>query len=93
MRLGIYVRISKGRDGQSTSPARQEQDCRTFAELHGHEVVRTYSDIDISAFTGADRPGYEELMAALEAGVIDGVLVWRLDRRPATSMTCNGSGS
>jgi site-specific DNA recombinase len=80
VRLGIYVRISKDPDGQSTSPARQEQDCRTFAELHGHEVVRTYSDIDISAFTGADRPGYEELTAALEAGVIDGVLVWRLDR-------------
>jgi site-specific DNA recombinase len=78
--LASTVRISKNRDGQSTSPARQEQDCRTFAELHGHEVVRTYSDIDISAFTGADRPGYEELMAALEAGVIDGVLVWRLDR-------------
>lgn len=80
MRLGVYVRISKDPDGQSTSPARQEQDCRTFAELHGHEVLRTYSDIDISAYTGVDRPGYEELMADLEAGVIDGVLVWRLDR-------------
>jgi DNA invertase Pin-like site-specific DNA recombinase len=80
MRLGVYVRISKDPDGQSTSPARQEQDCRTFAELHGHEVIRTYSDIDISAYTGVDRPGYEELMADLEAGVIDGVLIWRLDR-------------
>lgn len=80
MRLGIYVRISKDPDGQSTSPARQEQDCRAFAELHGHEVVKTYSDIDISAYTGVDRPGYEELMADLEAGVLDGVLVWRLDR-------------
>jgi site-specific DNA recombinase len=78
--LGIYVRISKDPDGQSTSPARQEQDCRAFAELHGHEVVKTYSDIDISAYTGVDRPGYEELMADLEAGVVDGVLVWRLDR-------------
>lgn len=80
MRVGIYVRISKDPDGQSTSPARQEQDCRDFAQLHGHEVVKTYSDIDISAYTGVDRPGYEELMADLEAGVIDGVLVWRLDR-------------
>lgn len=80
MWLGIYVRISKDPDGQSTSPARQEQDCRAFAELHGHEVVKTYSDIDISAYTGVDRPGYEELMADLEAGVVDGVLVWRLDR-------------
>ena len=80
MRLGIYVRISKDPDGQSTSPARQEQDCHAFAELHGHEVVKTYSDIDISAYTGVDRPGYEELMADLEAGVLDGVLVWRLDR-------------
>ena len=80
MRIGLYVRISKDPDGQSNSPARQEQDCRTFADLHGQEVVKTYSDIDISAYTGADRPGYEELMADLQAGVIDGVLVWRLDR-------------
>lgn len=80
MRLGIYLRISKDPDGRSTSPARQEQDCRTFAELHGHEVAKTYSDIDISAYTGADRPGYEELMADLATGIIDGVLVWRLDR-------------
>jgi DNA invertase Pin-like site-specific DNA recombinase len=80
VRLGIYVRISKDPDGQSTSPARQQQDCQTFADLHGHGVVKTYSDIDVSAYTGVDRPGYEELMADLEAAVIDGVLVWRLDR-------------
>jgi site-specific DNA recombinase len=81
VRLGIYVRISKDPDGQSTSPARQEQDCRAFARLHGHEVVEPpYRDADVSAYTGIDRPGYERLIADLEAGVLDGVLVWRLDR-------------
>ena len=80
MRIGIYTRISKDPEGNSTSPARQEEDCRSFAHLQGHEVVKTYCDIDISAYTGVDRPGYEELMADLEAGVIDGILVWRLDR-------------
>jgi site-specific DNA recombinase len=61
VRLGIYVRISKDPEGNSTSPARQEQDCRSFAQLHGHEVARVYSDADLSAYTGIDRPGYEEL--------------------------------
>jgi site-specific DNA recombinase len=80
MRIGVYTRISKDPDGTSTSPARQEQDCRAFAKLQGHEVVKTYTDIDISAYTGADRPGYEALLTDLAAGIIDGVLVWRLDR-------------
>src|SRR5207342_1151239 len=80
MRIGVYTRISKDPDGTSTSPARQEQDCRAFAKLQGHEVVKTYTDVDISAYSGADRPGYEQLMTDLTVGIIDGVLVWRLDR-------------
>jgi site-specific DNA recombinase len=80
VRLAIYVRISKDPEGNSTSPARQEHDCRAFAKLHGYEVAKVYGDTDLSAYTGIDRPGYEELMADLEAGIVEGVLVWRLDR-------------
>jgi site-specific DNA recombinase len=62
------------------SPARQEADCRRYADLRGDEVVRIYSDLDLSGYTGVDRPQFEELLADAEAGVIDGILVWRLDR-------------
>jgi DNA invertase Pin-like site-specific DNA recombinase len=67
-------------DEVAKSPARQEADCRRFAELRGDEVVRVYSDPDLSAYTGIDRPKFEELLADAEARVIDGILVWRLDR-------------
>ena len=79
MALGLYKRLSVY-DGTSTSPERQEADGRNFADLHGEEVVKTYSDLDLSAYTGVDRPAFEELLADAEAGVIDGILVWRLDR-------------
>jgi site-specific DNA recombinase len=67
-------------DEVAKSPARQEADCRRFADLRGDDVVRVYSDLDLSGYTGVDRPQFEELLADAEAGVIDGILVWRLDR-------------
>jgi site-specific DNA recombinase len=95
VRLGIYVRLSfdpekkarkQGREADghgdevAKSPERQEADCRRYADLRGDEVARVYSDLDLSAYTGIDRPAFEELLADAEAGVIQGILVWRLDR-------------
>jgi site-specific DNA recombinase len=80
VRLGLYLRISSDPDGRSPSIARQEADARRLADARGDEVVKTYTDRDLSAFTGVDRPGFEELLADAEAGLIDGILVWKLDR-------------
>jgi DNA invertase Pin-like site-specific DNA recombinase len=80
MRLGLYRRISSDPDGRSPSMTRQETDSRRFAEARGDELVKVYTDQDLSAFTGVDRPGFEELLADADAGFIDGILVWKLDR-------------
>ena len=64
---------------------RQIADCERLAELRGWAVVQQYVDDDLSAYSGTQRPGYERLCAAIEAGSIDAVLVYdsdRLQRQP-----------
>jgi DNA invertase Pin-like site-specific DNA recombinase len=80
VRLGLYLRISSDPEGRSASIDRQENDARRLADARGDEVVQTYTDRDLSAYTGVDRPAFEELLADAEAGLIDGILVWKLDR-------------
>ncbi len=49
------------------------------------EDRRDYSDDDISAYSGARRPGYEKMCADLDAGRAQGLIAWhadRLHRRP-----------
>lgn len=80
-RVGIYARISEDRDGQQTATARQMEDCHSFAERKGWEVVDTFEDVDISAFNmKAKRPEFLRMLDALRSGELDGVLVWKLDR-------------
>jgi site-specific DNA recombinase len=43
-------------------------------------VIDTYTDNDISAYSGRRRPEYERLLADLTSGRIDGVVMWHLDR-------------
>lgn len=39
-----------------------------------------FIDNDVSATRGTKRPGYEDLLARIEAGDVDAVVVWALDR-------------
>jgi site-specific DNA recombinase len=80
VRLGLYLRISSDPDGRSPSISRQETDACRLAEARGDEIAGVYTDRDLSAYTGVDRPGFEVLLADAEAGVIEGILVWKLDR-------------
>lgn len=81
MRVAIYCRISKDPDGDSTATDRQEQDCRALAAERGYDVVEVYVDSDRSAYReDVVRSRYEALLAAMDAGEIDGVIVWKLDR-------------
>lgn len=77
---GLYVRISRDREGGGLGVARQERDCRAFVTRIGGEVVRVYVDNDASQYKAKRRPGYEEMWADAEAGVITGVLSWHMDR-------------
>ena len=60
--------------------ARQLEDCGRLAERKGWVIVERFVDDDVSAWSGKRRPEYARCLDALEAGVIDGLLVYDLDR-------------
>jgi site-specific DNA recombinase len=76
----IYCRISSDREGAGLGVATQEADGRELAEKLGWSVVAVYTDNDLSAYSGKPRPGYKALLADLESGRADAVLVWHTDR-------------
>lgn len=76
--LGIYVRVSsKAQDQRS-----QLSDLEKWITTQDGEVV-WYRD----KFTGKtmDRPGWNKLVAAMNAGKVSQVVVWRLDRLGRTA--------
>ena len=76
----IYLRVSS----RSQDTHSQEPDLRRWAQAQGDDPpVRWYRD----KFTGKtmDRPGFNRLLADLQAGKVDRVVVWRLDRLGRTA--------
>jgi DNA invertase Pin-like site-specific DNA recombinase len=82
---GVYVRISKDREGAEHGVKRQQADCEALCERLGWQVGGIYVDNDISAYSGKRRPEYRRLLEDLKNGAVDAVLAWhpdRLHRRP-----------
>jgi DNA invertase Pin-like site-specific DNA recombinase len=77
--VAVYIRVSSKR--QDT--ASQEPDVRRYLAAHGLENAPVYRD----KFTGRtmERPGFQKLLAAIRAGEIRTVVVWRLDRLGRTA--------
>ena len=76
----IYLRVSS----RSQDTLSQEPDLKRWADAQDDESpVRWYRD----KFTGKtmDRPGFNRLLADVEAGKVDRVVVWRLDRLGRTA--------
>jgi site-specific DNA recombinase len=81
MKLGAYARISYAvGDEKEAAVDRQLADDREWARLYGHEIVAEYVDPKTSAFKSVRREHFERMLADLDAGAIDGVVVWKLDR-------------
>lgn len=78
--VGIYARISADRDGTALGVERQLNDCRRLAQNRGWTVGAEYVDNDVSAYAGKPRPEYQRMIADLEHGRIDGVVVYNTDR-------------
>jgi DNA invertase Pin-like site-specific DNA recombinase len=55
-RFAIYSRISCDRVGAGLGVERQQQDCKKLVAQLGGQLVATYSDNDISAYSGKHRP-------------------------------------
>lgn len=86
-RIAIYCRISSDEEGRRYGVERQEKDCRALAARLGGIVIQVYVDNDISATTRSkrERPEYNAMLAAVEAGEIDTIIAYttsRLTRRP-----------
>ena len=84
---GLYARLSELRDrDRETSVDRQLADMLAYCERHGLEVARTYREEGVSAYhkpgraRAPERPEFERLLADLDAGELDAVVCWRLDR-------------
>lgn len=74
----VYLRVSS----KQQDAASQEPDVTRY--LAAHDLTATvYRD----KFTGKSmsRPGFDKLLAAIRAGKVDTVIVWRLDRLGRTS--------
>lgn len=76
----IYARISMDATGEGLGVQRQLEDCRILAQTSGWTVAEEYVDNDISAYSGKRRPAYERMLADIEAGLRDAVIVYNLDR-------------
>jgi site-specific DNA recombinase len=88
-----YARISSDDALDAHGVGRQEADIRAECERRVWPEPEMYVDNDLSAspFAKKRRPEWERLLADLESGVVDGVLVWKLDR--ATRMGIRGVAS
>jgi DNA invertase Pin-like site-specific DNA recombinase len=82
MRLIAYTRVSTDEQAQQgVSLSIQPDQLARHAAAQGHQLVRIIADEGVSgAVPLAKRRGGAELLAALEAGEAEGVLVVRLDR-------------
>lgn len=80
LEVGVYTRISNADPVTQTATHRQEEACRSFAAARGWSVVAVFEDVDVSAYSGVERPAYERMLQALDGGSVGGVVVWKLDR-------------
>jgi site-specific DNA recombinase len=84
--VGSYVRISDAYEGRETGVTtdgveRQRQANEHIAQARGWTIAQTYEDNNVSAFReNVVRDGFEDLLADLEAGVIEGIVCYNLDR-------------
>lgn len=77
----IYTRVSKDADGTSASPAAQHAECSQEATRRGWEEPEHLSDVDLSAWSRkVVRPAWARIIAGIESGAIDGLIVHHLDR-------------
>jgi DNA invertase Pin-like site-specific DNA recombinase len=88
-RAVIYVRTSSEHQGEKSSPAEQEADCRQLAADKGLVIVNVYRDIEKyrvrtklvePSGTRSDRPGLLDMLSAAARDEFDIILAWREDR-------------
>jgi DNA invertase Pin-like site-specific DNA recombinase len=80
IRCAAYLRQSLDRDGNELAVDRQRTECANLASRKGWGKPTFYVDNDTSATNGKPRPAYNDMLADIEAGAIDAVVTYHLDR-------------
>ncbi|MGV0781471.1 recombinase family protein [Mycolicibacterium sp. XJ775] len=80
MKTAIYLRQSLDRDQNQLAIDRQRDACLKLCRDKGWADLVEYVDNDTSASSGRRRPAYTQLLADIESGAVDAVVVWHLDR-------------
>lgn len=68
-----YLRVSTPVQASRSGLDRQRETVNAYADAHGLEIVGEY--VDVASGAVAFRPGLRDLLAAVDAGAVDVVLV------------------
>jgi site-specific DNA recombinase len=79
LRAGVYARLSETYDAAESVPTQLERGT-DHAARRGWTVAATFKDDGFSGFKEITREGFGELIAAIEAGLVDVVIVRDVDR-------------
>jgi site-specific DNA recombinase len=85
LRCAIYVRVStdRGLEQDFNSLDAQREACEAYVKSQSHEGWRLIRDrYDDGGFSGGsmDRPALQKLLADVQAGRIDVIVVYKVDR-------------
>jgi DNA invertase Pin-like site-specific DNA recombinase len=78
IRAASYLRVSTKAQAARSGLIRQREQAHEHANAHGLEIVGEY--VDVASGAVAFRPGLRDLLAAVDAGAVDVVLVEADDR-------------
>jgi site-specific DNA recombinase len=80
LRVALYVRVSSQEQAdEGYSIGEQTDRLKKYAEAMGWEIYKIYVDPGYSG-GNMDRPGLNAMIKDVESGVIDTVVVYKLDR-------------
>ena len=78
MKAAIYTRVSTDDQAHNYSLPTQLEACRRYAAANQLEVIAEFSDTESGA--DHDRPGLNKLRDLIQAGAIDALVVYSVDR-------------
>jgi site-specific DNA recombinase len=84
-----YCRVSLDKTGGEAGVGSQHEDHLEMAEELGITLRRTYTDNDLSAYSGVERPEYQRLLADIAAGQIGTLIFWHANRFLRSTDECN----
>lgn len=80
MKAAIYTRVSSEEQAQGgTSLEVQRQRAEAYCQAQGWQCVETFTDAGVSG-AKADRPALQRLLAAVERGGVEVIVVAKMDR-------------